>query len=64
MARDPKSNQQSGFFLAASMIGYNVKPELTGRWGLILRQARYRLVAGESLSLHGWSYQKIPASER
>lgn len=56
-------NGTSDFFLGASMSCYNVDRTLTGRWGTILRQARYRLVAGEFTSLSGWSFGKAPASE-
>ena len=63
MAREPESAIQILFGRLNDRLQCQ-KPELTGRWGLILKQARYRLVAGEYLSLHGWSYKKTPASER
>jgi hypothetical protein len=57
-------NGPSIFFLGASLTGYDTDPSLTGRWSLILRQARHRLVSGEFFLLHGWSFKRTPASEQ
>jgi hypothetical protein len=52
---------QAHFFLEASLTGYNVRVDLVGQWSRVIQKARYRLVAGEFLSLHGWSFSCSPA---
>jgi len=55
-------NGQTYFFLGASLTGYNSKIHLVGRWRTVFQRARYRLVAGEFISLNGWSFKHPPAS--
>jgi hypothetical protein len=50
-------------FLGASLAGYDWRKDLVGKWSTVLKKARYRLIAGEFLSLSGWSFNDTPALE-
>jgi hypothetical protein len=57
-------NAPSVFFLGASLTGYELRKDLVGKWPAVIRNARHRLVAGEFLSLNGWSFNNTPALEK